>query len=200
MKKWGKSKIARLYRASHPAVGNCALKFLQGPLANNAEFLQIFFAGIKKLKPIKHPNIARVYQVGDPQHPFLLRELVLGTSLEERISQKRRLASVTATQIVLEVARGLSAGYPFGIVYKNLKPGNIILQPDESVRLVDLSLPPTTPAYIAPEIWTRQRSDVRADIYALGIIYYQLLTGEVPFRGDKGNCQTSAFISGASVG
>lgn len=183
--KIGRSDIGSVYHAGHPVFGNCALKYLEGPVTRSRSFLKIFFEPLRKIREVRHPHLARLYHIGEGEHVFLLRELVPGVSLEELLLDRGQLSAAEATHIVLGAACGSLAGYPFDVVYKNLKPGNIIVHPDGMARLVDISLPPCRPEYFAPEIWKKQKSDVRADIYALGVIYYETITGELPFCGEK---------------
>lgn len=178
----GSSLLGSVYRISHPAAGNCVLKCFEGHVTSQQEFLESYFGNIKKLKQIEHPNIAKVYQIHDKDTFFIIRELVLGKTLREYLKEHKKINYAKATQFVLDIAMGLLAGYPFKIVYKNLKPENIIIQPNEVIKLVDISLPPTEGVYLSPEVWNKEQSTIRSDIYTLGIIYYEMLTGTLPFQ------------------
>ena len=178
--KIGGSKLGATYRASHPILGNCAVKYLE---EGNSQFFAPFLASLTRLQQIENPLIAKIHRISDEDPIFILRELVLGMSLKQKLQVKGAIHWQAATQIILDLAMTLLAGYPFGITYKNLKPTNIIVKPDKTIRLVDISLPPTDPFYLAPEIWRHEKSDVRADIYALGIIYYEMINGQVPYSG-----------------
>ena len=180
--KIGSSKLGAIYRASHSVLGNCAVKHLEEV---NSEFIAPFLATLTRLQQIENPHIAKIHRISFEEPAFILRELVLGMSLKQRLQAKGTICWQAATHIILDLAMALLAGYPFGIFYRNIKPANIILKPDKTIRLVDISLPPTDPFYMAPEIWRHQKSDSRADIYALGVIYYQMLNGQVPYFGEN---------------
>lgn len=180
----GTSQLGILYHIVHPQFGDCVLKHFSADFAqSNKHWLQSFFAPFLKLKEIEHPNLAKIYQWETEKHGYLIRELVLGASLAERFKLDEKFTCAEATQITLEITMALFAAYPFGITYKNLKPTNIIIRPDRTVKLVDICLPPTNPRYIAPEQWEGKKSEPRSDIYALGLIYDQMLTGKYPLAG-----------------
>jgi serine/threonine protein kinase len=185
--KLGSSALGILYHITHPTFGACALKIFDETITRDQEMLQHFLTPLTKLQEIHHPNLGKIYQIEAKEYFFIVRELVLGASLDERLKMNSKLSVAEASQIVWDVAMGLFAGYPLGIVYKNIKPGNIILLADHSAKLVDISLPATDPHYIAPEQWQGEYADSRCDIYSLGIVYYQMLTGELPFVGESKN-------------
>lgn len=178
----GSSPLGTLYNILHPEFGSCVLKHFSDALAQKENYLENTLQPLEKLKQFEHPNLGKIYHWETAPQAFLLRELVVGASLSQYLQMKQRLDAVRSTQIILDVAMGLLAGYPFGIVYKNCKPSNIILLPDATACLVDISLPPSNPNYIAPEQWKGEKSDARSDIYALGIIYYEMLSGKPPFH------------------
>lgn len=178
--KIGSSPLGDLYHVVHPRLGNCALKHLTLSHGQSGEFAEKCLPSLEKMIDLTHPNLATIYQVGKGEGAFVLRELVCGTSLKERLKVKPKFDLVEASQILWDMAMGLLAGYPLGIVYRNIKPTNVILLPNGRARLVDLCLLPTYPGYVSPEQLDHRGSSPASDIYALGIIYYQLLAGYLP--------------------
>src|SRR3712207_3072406 len=133
-------------------------------------------------------------------------EFVEGRSLHELLTTEKRLRPARAVELMLAVCAGVSAAHRLGIVHRDLKPLNILIKPDlppqEGVKVLDFGLAKIksgellgsfvaaqtqgmmgSPFYMAPEQWSDDDIDVRADIYSLGVILYQMLAGEVPFRG-----------------
>ena len=140
--------------------------------------------------------------------PFLVMELCEGRSLHDILAAEKRLPAARAIEIMLAVAAGVGAAHNQGIVHRDLKPLNIMLKDDcsaaEGVKVLDFGLAKIksgdllgsfvaaqtqglmgSPFYMAPEQWSDEEPDARADIYSLGIILYQMLAGEVPFRGNS---------------
>ncbi|HVF49533.1 MAG TPA: bifunctional serine/threonine-protein kinase/formylglycine-generating enzyme family protein [Pyrinomonadaceae bacterium] len=158
---------------------------------------------------IRHPNIVAVTDFGvvNGTTPFLVMEFIQGKSLSDLLSEEGRLAPARALEIIAGVGAGLGAAHRQGIVHRDLKPLNIMLRDDtentsESIKLLDFGLAKIksgellgsfvaaqttglmgSPFYMAPEQWSEEEPDRRADIYSLGVILYQMLAGEVPFRG-----------------
>ncbi|NWF83079.1 MAG: protein kinase [Bryobacteraceae bacterium] len=144
-----------------------------------------------------HPNICTVFEV-DVEHGFLAMELVEGASLRERI-QERPLKLEEALPITGKVAAGLQAAHEKGIVHRDIKAGNILLTHAGQAKLMDFGLalmagrsrltkPATamgTPGYMAPEQARGETVDRRADIWSLGVVMYEMVSGRLPFKGDS---------------
>ena len=177
----GKSSLGSVYRADHPEIGACAIKKFEGIIGKNKKFLRQFLNQLKKGLEVRHLNFAAIYAI-NAYEGLVIRELVAGKSLEDRLSQGVILPD-QAAQIIFQAARGLQAAHKQQLLHKNLKPSNIIISDDGLVKVVDGCLPPTVPHYLSPEQCQKKKSDARSDIYALGIVFYQILTGMVPFSG-----------------
>jgi serine/threonine protein kinase/formylglycine-generating enzyme required for sulfatase activity len=159
---------------------------------------------------IRHPNIVLVTDFGIAQDilPFLVMEFIKGRSLQEIFVQRGSLPAEIAIQIVTAIAAGVGAAHRQGFIHRDLKPLNIMLQDDkpisEAIKILDFGLAKMrtgemlgsfvqakttglvgSPFYMAPEQWSDDEIDSRADIYSLGIILYQMLAGEVPFKGSS---------------
>ena len=185
LQKLGTSALGSIYRIIHPKYGNCALKVFDGRGHQNKTFLQRFLRIAANGKNILHGNFANIYQIGEQQYFFIIRELVAGQTLQQMIAEKQRLPLVSLCEIILQVVSALETITGQGFTFKNLKPTNIILSGNDMVKLVDFSLPPTTPHYLSPEQCQGKKSSVASDIYSLGVIFYYGLSGQVPFNGQN---------------
>ena len=158
---------------------------------------------------IRHPNTVSVtdYGILNGTTPYLVMEFVEGRSLHEMLTQQKRLSPVESVRIMLAICAGVGAAHRQGIVHRDLKPLNIMLRPGEppgeSLKVLDFGLAKIksgdllgslvavqtqgmmgSPFYMAPEQWhDDDEIDIRADIYSLGVILYQMLAGDVPFKG-----------------
>jgi serine/threonine protein kinase len=145
---------------------------------------------------LEHPGIARVLDLGEGGgRPYLVMELLEGESLAERIGRDGAMAPAEAARVVAEVADALEAAHRAGIVHRDVKPGNVFLGADGAVKVLDFGIASAageaalttgdligTAAYLAPERALGQRATPAADVYALGVVLYELLTGRRPFE------------------
>jgi len=155
-------------------------------------------------KRLHHPNIQQLLDEGrldDGVAPYLVLEYVDGTLLREYLRQHAPLPVDEAIRITLQLADELQYCHEHGVVHRDLKPENILIQPDGTVKLVDFGIALLqgarrltfrrlttgfgTPDYMAPEQVQGDRGDARTDIYALAVILYEMLTGDVPYHGDS---------------
>jgi eukaryotic-like serine/threonine-protein kinase len=197
-----------------------AIKFLLPGLSGNQDALHRFFVEARASGRIKHPAVVEVYDVGqaDDGSPFLVMELLKGEGLDQRLARAGRLAPVDAALYLSFVARGLQEAHARGVVHRDLKPGNVFLSIDalgEVVpKILDFGVSKATnlrsnhftttagvvlgsPAYMSPE---QARGDTeldgRSDVWALGVILYQSLTGNVPFEAPNYNALMVKIMSG----
>jgi formylglycine-generating enzyme required for sulfatase activity len=209
-KKIGQGGMGLVFKARHVFIKTQhAIKVIIPELVGNdpslvARFRQEAMASAA----IRHPNTVSVtdYGVLDGTVPYLVMEFIEGHSLHDILIQERRLAPARAVEIMLAVCAGVSAAHRIGIVHRDLKPLNILLRPGlppgEGLKVLDFGLAKIksgellgsfvaaqtqgmmgSPFYMAPEQWHDEEIDVRADIYSLGVILYQMLAGDVPFKG-----------------
>ena len=155
-------------------------------------------------KRLHHPNIQQLLDEGrldDGVAPYLVLEFVDGTLLRKYLRQQAPLPDEEAIHIAVQLADALEYCHQHGVVHRDLKPENILMEADGTVKLVDfgiallqgarrltfrrLSTEVGTPDYMAPEQVEGDRGDARTDIYALGVMLYEMLTGEVPYQGDS---------------
>ena len=139
---------------------------------------------------LSHPNLVTIFDAGHSDHgPYLVLEYLRGETLQVRLA-RGRLEPAEAVRLATELARGLAYAHEHGVVHRDLKPSNVFVCEDGPVKLLDFGLAHAfgwrrldggTPAYMAPEQWRRAPEDERTDVFALGAILFQMLSGELPF-------------------
>lgn len=178
-----------------------ALKILPVSLARDRRYIRRFLREARSAAQMNHPNLTRVYDVGSKGGLFYFSmEFVEGATLLELINSEGRIDPLTATDIVLQAARGLRHAHSHRIVHRDIKPENIMIAMDGTVKITDMGLAKRmdspdqdithssavigTPCYMSPEQITRPRTiDHRCDIYSLGATFYHMVVGCRPFRG-----------------
>jgi serine/threonine protein kinase/formylglycine-generating enzyme required for sulfatase activity len=210
-KKLGQGGMGLVFKAHHKFIKTQhAIKIILPDLVGNdpslaARFRQEAMAAAA----IRHPNTVSVtdYGILDGTTPYLVMEFVEGRSLHDVLAQQKRISPAESVRIMLAICAGVGAAHRQGIVHRDLKPLNIMLRPGEppgeSLKVLDFGLAKIksgdllgslvavqtqgmmgSPFYMAPEQWhDDDEIDVRADIYSLGVILYQMLAGDVPFKG-----------------
>lgn len=193
-----------VYKAKHKVLGRLvAIKMLHGDLKQDAASLERFKVEAQAASSLSHPNVVTVYDFGLTAggDPFFVMDFLAGESLQERLKRKGQIAYPEAIDIFRQIADGLEAAHNKGIVHRDLKPSNIILskQPDftEVVKIVDFGLAKVrnlnltspgeifgSPIYMSPEQCQGKMPDSRSDIYALGCVMYESLSGQPPFMGE----------------
>ncbi len=144
---------------------------------------------------LDHPNMVKLLEVGRCEHgPYLVLELLRGQTLAGRLGQGP-VALPEALRVAMEISRALAHAHDEGVVHRDLKPANVFLCDHGAVKVLDFGLAHAfgtrrvgggTPAYMAPEQWRGAPEDERTDVFALGVILYEMLTGELPFPSDEG--------------
>ncbi|MCB9601017.1 MAG: serine/threonine protein kinase [Sandaracinus sp.] len=205
----GEGGIGRVYRATHLKLDRpVALKVLHEGFRNSADVRQRFEREAKTLSALRHPNVVTITDYGvEDDLPFLVMELVEGRDLDQLLeSQEEPLPIGRVIGLMSQVLRSLAQAHGMGIIHRDLKPGNALLQvlPDGSdhVEVLDFGLAKFvddapaavsspkltragtvvgTPAYMAPEQASGGACDARTDVYAAGVMLFELLTGELPF-------------------
>jgi tRNA A-37 threonylcarbamoyl transferase component Bud32 len=196
----GQGGMGAVYKARQPRLNRfVALKILSPEKQNNPQFAERFEREARALAWLNQPNIVTVYDSGEMQGMFyLLMEFVDGLSLRQLL-QQRRLASAEALAIVIQICQALQYAHEQGVIHRDIKPENILLDKKGQVKIADFGIAKLmepepqdisltgaadvvgTPHYMAPEqIEKPQTVDQRADIYSLGVVFYEMLTGELP--------------------
>ncbi|MGH2355976.1 MAG: protein kinase domain-containing protein, partial [Chloroflexota bacterium] len=193
----GRGGMGTVYGATDLRTGGTvAIKILHPALAGDPVYRERLRREAQAAAVLTSPRVVRVTDLDEHQGtPFLVMEYVAGETLQQRLRREGRLPPAAALSIVLEIAHALEDAHAHGIVHRDLKPHNVKLV-DGQVKVLDfgiahvegvpgLTIPGQrvgTPAYSAPE-WASGTADIRADIYALGVILFALLEGHVPFQG-----------------
>jgi len=191
----GRGGMGEVYRADDLKLGQpVALKFLPHGLASDPVRRERFFAEVRITRQLAHPNICRVYDITEVegQH-FLSMEYIDGEDLASLLKRIGYLSNEKALDIARQLAAGLAAAHERGVLHRDLKPANIMIDGHGRVRITDFGLAITddeatteaqtlgTPAYMAPEQFAGKAATTRSDIYALGLILYELYTGRRAF-------------------
>ncbi|WP_369824099.1 Stk1 family PASTA domain-containing Ser/Thr kinase [Frondihabitans sp. PAMC 28766] len=176
-----------------------AVKIMHGHLADDENFKERFIQEARSAARLAHPNVVNVFDQGqDDESAYLVMEYLPGITLRELLQDHKMLTPEQATDILEAVLAGLAAAHKSGIVHRDLKPENVLLADDGRIKIGDFGLARAasantatgaallgTIAYLSPELVTRGIADTRSDIYALGIMLYEMLTGEQPYKGEQ---------------
>jgi hypothetical protein len=191
----GRGGMGEVYRADDLKLGQAvALKFLPPKLAQDPVRRERFFAEVRITRQLSHPNICRVYDIGeiDGRH-FLSMEFIDGEDLASLLKRIGYLSNEKALDIARQLAAGLAAAHERGVLHRDLKPANIMLDGHGRVRITDFGLAIAvdeatdaaeiagTPAYMSPEQLAGKGATVRSDIYSLGLVLYEIYTGKKAF-------------------
>jgi eukaryotic-like serine/threonine-protein kinase len=176
-----------------------ALKIMHAELANDEDFVRRFVAEARSIARLSHPNVVTVYDQGaDGRTLYLAMEYVPGRTLRDLLTERTALRPREALDILEGVLAGLAAAHAAGIAHRDVKPENVLLGGNHSIKVADFGLARLlsdathtksgiligTPAYLAPEQVSGGHTDFRADVYATGIMLFELLTGRHPYTGD----------------
>lgn len=203
LERLGKGSMGVVYKARQTSVDRVvAIKVLLDSLASNKEFIKRFEREAKIAARLSHNNIVNAIDAGHVNgHHFFVMEFIEGETIKDILERGSVFDEKVALEIVLKVAEALKHAHQKGLIHRDVKPENVILTKDRSVKLADLGLArPTadekwamseagmaigTPYYISPEQVRGQVDvDIRADIYGLGATLYHMVTGQVPYSGD----------------
>lgn len=197
----GAGGMGMVYRAEDTRLGRpVALKFLLPQTSLDASAKARFLHEAHAAAALDHPNLCTIYEVGesDDGRLFLAMALYSGDTLKARLARQGPLSVPEALGIARQIAHGLGCAHAAGIVHRDLKPGNVMLLPDGAVKILDFGLAKArdesmsassarlgTAAYMAPEQIRGDAVDGRTDLWALGVVLYEMLTGRKPFAGEN---------------
>jgi serine/threonine-protein kinase len=192
----GKGGMGEVYRADDLKLGQpVALKFLPAEVARHPQWLERIRHEVRVARQITHPNVCRVHDLGEWRgQAFLTMELIDGENLATLLRRIGRLPEDKAVEVARQLCLGLAASHEKGVLHRDLKPHNVMLDGQGQVRITDFglaahgrdlrgaSVQEGTPAYQAPEQLSGREVTFRSDLYALGLILYEVFTGRKPFE------------------
>jgi serine/threonine protein kinase/dipeptidyl aminopeptidase/acylaminoacyl peptidase len=220
----GAGGMGKVYLAQDTRLGRkIAVKFLAEEFSQDNDRLRRFVLEAKSASALNHPNIITIYEIGESESAnFIAMEYVEGDSLRHLVG-KRKIKLNEAVEAAIQTASALAAAHAAGIIHRDIKPENIMRRPDGLVKILDFGLakqtsfphdtdetdtealtrdkivtePGTvmgTPAYISPEQIRGKTADARTDIWSLGVVLYEMITGRVPFAGETNNDMLAAIL------
>src|SRR6266852_5474901 len=191
----GRGGMGEVYRAEDLKLSQIvAIKYLPATLSKDAGALARFHSEVRIARQVSHPNVCRVFDIGDADGvPFLTMEYVDGEDLASLIRRIGRLSSDKGIEIARQVCAGLAAAHERGVIHRDLKPANLMLDGSGKIRITDFGLASIaasiegadaragTPAYMAPEQLEGKEVTAKSDLYSLGLVLYEILTGKRAF-------------------
>jgi serine/threonine protein kinase len=194
----GRGGMGEVFRADDIVLGQpVALKFLPESARGNLDLLTRFYDEVRIARQITHANVCRVYDIGEVEgQPYLSMEYIDGEDLASLLRRIGRLPSDKATEFARKMCAGLAAAHSKGVLHRDLKPGNIMIDGRGELRIADFGLAAVasqleeselrhgTPAYMAPEQLEGREVSVQSDLYALGLVFYEMFTGKPAHKAD----------------
>ncbi len=200
LEKIGSGGMADVYKATDSRLNRyVAVKILKAEYSTDKGFITRFKNEAQSAAGLSHPNIVSVYDVGDDEEGrhYIVMELVEGITLKKFIEKKGRLEIREAVGIAIQIAQGMEAAHDKHIIHRDIKPQNIMISKDGKVKVADFGIAKVVSSdtftqtavgsvhYLSPEQARGGYSDERGDIYSLGVSLYEMLTGQLPFGGDR---------------
>ncbi len=196
----GKGGMGRVYQVKDQKLDEeMALKVLKPEIAADRGMIERFKNELKLARKIAHKSICKMYDLNEEEEtPYITMEYVKGEDLKSFIRRKEKLSEEETIAIAKQVCEGLKEAHELGVIHRDLKPQNIMIDEKNNAKVMDFGIARSveapgithtgmmigTPDYISPEQAEGEEADQRSDIYALGVILYEMVTGSVPFKGD----------------
>jgi len=196
----GKGGMGRVYRTLDKELNEeVALKLLNSEIASDKKTIERFNNELKIARKIGHKNVGRMYELmGEKETRFITMECISGEDLKSFIKRSKKLTTDKAISLAKQVCEGLAEAHRLGVVHRDLKPSNIMIDKEGNAKIMDFGIARSmearevteagfiigTPDYMSPEQAEGKDIDLRSDIYSLGIVLYEMVTGELPFKGE----------------
>ena len=201
IKSIGEGGMANVYLAHDTILDRkVAIKILRGDLSNDEKFVRRFQREALSASSLSHPNIVEMYDVGEDNGLYyIVMEYVEGKTLKQLLKKRGNLTLSEAIDIMLQLTDGMAHAHDSYIIHRDLKPQNIMIQDDGQVKITDFGIAMALNStqltqtnsvmgsvhYLPPEQANGKGSTIKSDIYSMGIIFYELLSGSLPFKGDS---------------
>ena len=200
LEKIGSGGMSHVYKAKcHKLNRFVAIKFLKQEYCEDASFVENFKTEAQAAAALMHPNVVSVYDVNqtDDGIYYIVMEYIDGITLKQYIDRTGRLPIKEATSIAIQIAQGMDAAHNAGIIHRDIKPQNVLISREGKIKVTDFGIARTTTAntissdilgsvqYISPEAARGGKVDKRSDIYSFGIVFYEMVTGQLPFDGES---------------
>jgi serine/threonine-protein kinase len=194
----GRGGMGEVYRAEDTKLGQqVALKFLPNEFANDHRKLQLLYDEVRLGRKVSHPNVCRMYDISESEgHHFISMEYIDGEDLASLLRRIGKLPEGKALDIARDLCAGVAAAHSLGVIHRDLKPANVMIDSRGDARITDFGLAALaedlvtrrevsgTPAYMAPEQLEGREVNQKTDLYALGLIFYEMFTGKRLFPGE----------------
>jgi serine/threonine protein kinase len=196
----GSGGMSSVYRAFDPTLErHVAIKLMHRDISNDADQLERFRREARAVAQLNHPHVVTVIDAGeDDGNPFIVFEYVEGETLKDRIRRLGRLPVAEAVAYAVEIARALECAHSHMLVHRDVKPQNVLIDPDGRAKVTDFGIARSLEAqgltatgrvlgttdYVSPEQALGHEVTAQSDVYSLGIVLYEMLTGEAPFQAD----------------
>ena len=196
----GRGAMGVVFKTRDPLIGRAvALKTITTGVAESADLLERFYREARAAGGLQHPNIVTIYEMGESGGtPFIAMEYLEGESLEKIIARKAALPLAMKVGYVAQTCRALEFAHRRGVVHRDIKPANIMVTADGMIKVVDFGIARLadtsktqtgallgTLAYMSPEQLRGERADARCDVWALGVVFYELIAYQRPFTGEN---------------
>ncbi|MCB1603445.1 MAG: serine/threonine protein kinase, partial [Xanthomonadales bacterium] len=198
----GRGGMGVVYKGFEPSLNRkVAIKCLAKHLLDDKDLVERFTREAKATAALNDPNVIQIYYIGEEEgQPFFAMEYIEGRSLDDLLKGGNTLSVSHAKNILKQACSGLEAAHKIGLVHRDIKPANMMITNDGTLKIVDFGIARTreygdkltntgefvgTPGYLSPEVCIGKEVDARSDIFSLGIVFYEMLAGKVPFENDS---------------